>query len=286
MISSMTAFGRAEQSADWGSAVWEVRSVNHRFLDISVRLPDDLRTLEAGVRDCAARRLTRGKVECQLRFEAPAASSDALSVDSELAARVLAAAESLPARAPLAVNALDVLRWPGVLRRETPDAEALGDKLLVLLDRALDALVDMRRREGARIRELIMERCEAVRSITARVRERLPVVLDALRDRYRRKAEDLAVQLDPERLEQELLLLSQKMDVAEELERLESHAAEVLRVIGAGEPAGRRLDFLMQEMNRESNTLGSKSADLEVTAACVDLKVLIEQMREQIQNVE
>jgi uncharacterized protein (TIGR00255 family) len=286
MTSSMTAFGRSEKTGDWGSAVWEIRSVNHRYLEMAVRLPEELRVLEPAVRDRIASRLARGKVECALRFQARHDERAALAVNRDVAAGVVAAAESLPIRGPAAIDPLELLRWPGVLDNSTPDPEAFGAALLTLLDDALAALVDARGREGAKIGGLIEDRCAASRSLVAGLRPKLPDIARVLRDRYRQRARELEVSLDGERLEQEILLLVQKADVAEELDRIETHLGEVLRVLRQNEPVGRRLDFLMQELNREANTLASKAGSMDLTNASVDLKVLVEQMREQIQNVE
>lgn len=286
MVASMTAFGRIERSGEWGSAVWEVRSVNHRYLEMSVRLPEELRSLEAAVRERIAGRIQRGKVDCQLRYEPQTAPGDMLSVNTTLAARVVAAAESLPVNGPTSINPFDILRWPGVLEKRTADVDALGGRLLGMLDETLDALVETRRREGERIALMLGERCSAIGAITAGVRTRLPGLMDAIRGRYLQRASELQIELESPRLEQEVLLLVQKMDVAEELDRLDVHIDEVRRALQQKEPVGRRLDFLMQEMNREANTYGAKAANIELNYGSVDIKVLIEQMREQIQNVE
>ncbi|MBI2993440.1 MAG: YicC family protein [Gammaproteobacteria bacterium] len=286
MIASMTAFGRLERSGEWGSAIWEVRSVNHRYLEMAIRLPEDLRGLEPAVRERIARRIQRGKVDCQLRHERDAGGDDSLHVNAALAKRVIAAAESLPVAGPTTLNPIDILRWPGVLQKTTADAEELAAMLLGFLDEALAALVDTRRREGAKIARILEERCAAISAISAGARDRLPGLIDAIRARYQQRASELKVELEPVRLEQEILLLTQKMDVTEELDRLDAHVEEVCRVLRQQEPVGRRLDFLMQEMNREANTYGAKAANMELNYASVDIKVLIEQMREQVQNVE
>lgn len=286
MIQSMTAFGRAERQTGWGAAVCEIRSVNHRYLEISVRLPEDLRMLEPALRDRIGARLGRGKVECLLRLDRRETGAEPVIVNEALARQLIAAAHALPIAQPAPLQPLDVLRWPGVLERTAPDASQLTEPLLALADAALDALVETRRREGARMRALILERCAAVTAITAAARRRLPEIIAGIRERYLQRAHELELALDHERLEQELLLLLQKLDVAEELDRLEAHVAEVQRVVDQPQPAGRRLDFLMQELNREANTLGAKAGTLESSNASVDLKVLIEQMREQVQNVE
>jgi uncharacterized protein (TIGR00255 family) len=225
-------------------------------------------------------------VECALRYQGRRDAHAALSINKAFAADVVAALKSLPIPQPASVDPFDLLRWPGILDSAVPDPDSLARVLLALLDDALSTLVDARKREGSRIGALISERGTAAQSLLAGLRPRLPEIARLLRERYRDRARELGVELDPERLEQEILLLTQKMDVAEELDRMETHLAEVQRVLRQDEPVGRRLDFLMQELNREANTLASKAGSLDLTNASVDLKVLIEQMREQIQNVE
>ena len=286
MASSMTAFGRAEKAGDWGSAAWEIRSVNHRYLELAVRLPEELRSLEPLVRERIAAAVARGKVECTLRYQRRRDEGASLAVNLDVAAGIVTAAESLPIRQPGLVDPLELLRWPGVLDSAAPDPESLRGVLMALLEDALATLVDTRRREGARIATLIEERCRTSQSLVADLSPKLAEIAGVLRERYRERARELQVELDRERLEQEILLLVQKSDVAEELDRMETHLAEVLRVLRQNEPVGRRLDLLMQELNREANTLASKAGSMDLTNASVDLKVLIEQMREQIQNVE
>lgn len=286
MTASMTAFGRMEQSSDWGSAIWEIRTVNHRYLEMTVRLPEDLRVLEPAVRERLSARIKRGKVDCSLRFDHSGEEAPELPVNRALAERVINAAASLPLpdRAPL--NPLDVLRWPGVIEKSAPDYERISGPLLALLDETLALLIDTREREGAKIKAMIVERCDLGAEQVRRLRERLPEILAGIRERYLSRAQEIQSELDHERLEQEMLLLAQKMDVAEELDRLEVHLGEIKRVLDEDGPKGRRLDFLMQELNREANTLGSKSQHIDTGNASVELKVLIEQMREQIQNIE
>ena len=284
----MTAFARSERSADWGTAYWELRSVNNRYLDVSPRLPEEARIIESAVRERIRERLHRGKVDCTLRLALGAADGAALNVNLELAKRVADATREIDAllHDPARVSSLDLLRWPGVVQTQTPDFDTLSSALLELLDEALADLVATREREGLHIRELISERCDEMRNVVAGVRQRLPEVLELCRQRMRERLTELVEQMNEERLEQEMAMVAHKSDVAEELDRLEAHVKEVRRVLDEEEPAGRRLDFLMQELNREANTLGSKSIDTETTRASVDLKLLIEQMREQIQNVE
>ncbi len=288
MIRSMTAFARSERTEDWGTAHWELRSVNNRYLDVSPRLPDEVRAIESAVRERVRGRLNRGKVDCTLRLSLGTESDAGLELDLNLARRVAEATREIDAllHDPARINAIDVLRWPGVVQTRSPDIDTLGKAVLELLDEALGELVATREREGQHIAGLLTQRCDEIQAIIGAVRERLPEVLEACRQRLRDRLAEFAEQLNEERLEQEMAMVAQKTDVAEELDRLEAHVKEVQRVVEKEQPAGRRLDFLMQELNREANTLGSKSIDTETTRASVDLKVLIEQMREQIQNVE
>jgi len=287
MLASMTAFGRVEVTETWGTAILEIRSVNHRYLDMAIRMPDELRALESVFRTDIQKRIQRGKVDCTLRLETGEQNPADLPINMELAQKLIAAANTLPIGQPQPINPLDILRWPGVINREKLDLDLLGEALRDLLDQALDRLVDTRTREGEKIREMILSRCDGIDKQTAFIKSRLPEITDAIRKRYQQRVTELlAATPDNDRLEQELLLLAQKMDVAEELDRLEAHVSEVRRVLDQNEPIGRRLDFLMQEMNREANTLSSKSAHIDTTGSSVELKVLIEQMREQIQNIE
>jgi uncharacterized protein (TIGR00255 family) len=287
MIRSMTAFARQEHEADWGALTWELRSVNHRYLEVSLRLPDELRSLETGVRERAARRLGRGKLDCNLRYK-PIQRRAALALDAQALDQTLAACEQIRSQLPAAaaINPLDLLRWPGVIQEESTDPAPLAEAALALFDQALNELVATRDREGAQIHEILRTRLDAMEPLVASARARLPEVLARIRDKLRLRVAELTANPDPDRLEQELAYLAQKMDVDEELDRLTGHITEVRRVLELAEPVGRRLDFLMQEFNREANTLGSKSADSETTKVSVELKVLIEQMREQVQNIE
>ncbi|HEY5789621.1 MAG TPA: YicC/YloC family endoribonuclease [Gammaproteobacteria bacterium] len=288
MIRSMTSFARCEQRLEAGTLCWELRSVNHRYLEVSPRLPEEFRPLEGALRELAARRLGRGKLECQLRFLPAAAGAQELVVDQALAGRVVAAAEAIAAliAQPAAIDPLDVLGWPGVRVMPEVDLQPVLEAAQALFGRALDELQETRAREGQRLAQLLVERCDAMAAIAVEVRARLPEVLERLRQRLADRLAELRAELNQERLEQEMALLANKLDVAEELDRLDAHLAEVRAVLRRKEPVGRRLDFLMQELHREANTLGSKSADVSTTRASVDLKVLIEQMREQVQNIE
>ena len=265
---------------------------------MSLRLPEELRSLDAGVRERIAARVRRGKVDCSLRVQSPAAGGGrggaGFALDLDLVKRLLdakrkveAAARRVPGGLPLRPpTALDVLRWPGVAEPPEIDRESVGGAALRLLDRALDTLVAARAREGAKLGEAVAGRCEEVANVTARVRASLPEVQERYRARLLARLEEARVEADPDRLAHELVTFASRTDVAEELDRLDTHVAEVRAALGSGSPIGRRLDFLMQELQREANTLGSKSADPDTTRAAVDLKVLIEQMREQVQNVE
>ena len=291
MIRSMTAFARAELNADWGTAAWELRSVNNRFLDVFVRLPDELKSVDPAVRDRIRKRLQRGKVDAALRVSFDAGVSRGISIDTEVARGLVNAAAEMQAliadSAPTSpLNPLEVLRWPGVIRGPQLDMDRLTEQVLALLDDTLDEFIETREREGQKLGAMIAARCDEVEKQVTGVRANLPDILRSVHERLRARVDELVQDIDPQRLEQEIVLLAQKTDVAEELDRLDAHVEEVRRVITAPKPAGRRLDFLMQELNREANTLGSKSADTTTTRASVDLKVAIEQMREQIQNIE
>lgn len=285
MVSSMTGFARREDSGEWGHAVWEIRTVNHRYLDISIRLPEELRVMEGDVREHVAAKLKRGKVECSLRYDSDLAGGE-ISVNTKLTGKILEASRLLPVEDPAPINPVDILRWPGVIDKNTPDLERVGESLIFLLDQTLEALVANRRREGENISRMIESRCELSLHQVRQIRDKVPEIIASITDRHMARVQELGLEPDNGRLEQEIALLSQKLDVAEELDRLETHIVEVKRVLTDTEPIGRRLDFLMQEMQREANTLGAKSAHIDTSNASIELKVLIEQMREQIQNIE
>ncbi len=287
MVHSMTAFARSEQAGTHGTLSWEIRSVNHRYLEPHLRLPEAFRDLEGQVRDALRKGVSRGKVECTLRF-AEESQRSSLQVDQERASQLIAAAESVAAliRQPAAIDPLQVLGWPGVLVADAADPQALNQSALELFHKALAQLKEGRRREGTELAKLLEERLDSILAEVATLREQVPQMLAAQRQKILDRFNEMAAELDPQRLEQEMVLLAQKSDVAEELDRLSTHVGEVQRVLKAGGAAGRRLDFLMQELNREANTLGSKAFDPRSTQAAVNLKVLIEQMREQVQNIE
>jgi uncharacterized protein (TIGR00255 family) len=288
MIASMTGFARREISGAWGALICELRSVNHRFLESGFRLPDELRSAEGELRQRLAREVKRGKVDCSISHRHAQGSETALELDAAALERLLGTVRDLTRTLPgnPTVNVLDVLRWPGVLREDRDDSDDLLKAVHTLFGGTLEDLVSARAREGERLRELIEQRCNGLDALVSHVRARLPEVHARVRVRLDERLAELKANVDQERLEQELAILLQRLDVDEELDRLTGHIAEIRRVVAGTEPAGRRLDFLMQELNREANTLSSKSQDLETTRSAVDMKVIIEQMREQVQNVE
>ena len=288
MTLSMTAFSRQQQEQKWGSLTWEIRSVNHRYLETSVRLPESLRALENGVREAVRKRLTRGKVECALRFQSEAKVSSDLHLNTKLIQQLVQANIEIEqiTGTSVSLNNMEVLRWPGVIEEQDFDKTSIEKQALSLFSAALDDLVATREREGAELQGFIQQRIDSVREIVVSIRNKMPEILAKQKQNILDRLADLQAELEPSRLEQEVSLLTQKADVEEELDRLDSHLNEVERVLGAKGQKGRRLDFLMQELNREANTLSSKSIVVETTLNAVELKVLIEQMREQIQNVE
>lgn len=288
MICSMTGFARKEYRDDQGELVWELRSVNHRYLETSVRLPEELRALEPIVRERVGKKLSRGKVDCNLRFRPAQSAAAKITTNQRLAGQLLAASDEIGHLMHEGVypSVMDILKWPGVLEIEAQDLTPVQKRATELLDEALADLIEGRQREGEKLAGMIRERTAAMRGHVARVREAMPQILEGIRERLATRLEEVTQELDPSRLEQEMVLLSQRLDVDEEMDRLGSHLEEVDRVLEQNEPVGRRLDFLMQELNRESNTLSSKSNDVETTRIAVDMKVLIEQMREQVQNIE
>ncbi|MFO1420158.1 MAG: YicC/YloC family endoribonuclease [Candidatus Competibacteraceae bacterium] len=288
MLRSMTAFARREQPSAWGTITWELRSVNHRYLETTLRLPEALRGLESSARERVATVLSRGKVEGTLKLQSAGAAPTAITLNHPLVERLLEIASELEHMIGpgTGLRLADVLRWPGVVNEAEPDLDEIRLAILDCLDAALAELIATREREGQRTAELLSQRCEAMRVQVKRVRARRPEVLARWRDKLLTRLADIPVDADPGRLEQELVLIAQRLDVDEELDRLDAHLDEIEAVLKRAEPVGRRLDFLMQELNREANTLSSKSADADTTRAAVELKVLIEQMREQIQNIE
>jgi len=287
MIQSMTAYARIEHKADWGTASWEIRSVNQRYLETYLRLPEHFRSLEPVLRDRLRKRLNRGKVEVNLRYDLAQKNDNALQLNQDLAKQVINAANWVKNEAGQGeLNLTDVLHWPGVMSSSEQDMNLLGKELLNAFDSAIDQFVEARGREGQAINTMLQTRLDQIVGQVAIVREHMPAVMQWQRDKLTNRLAEITGELDPARMEQEMVLMAQKMDVAEEMDRLDAHVAETRLILKKGGAQGRRLDFMMQEFNRESNTLASKSISAEVTAAAVELKVLIEQMREQIQNVE
>lgn len=287
MIYSMTAFARQEIKRDWGTAVWEIRSVNQRYLETYFRLPENFRGLENNLREKLRTRLTRGKIECSLRIES-AQQIGQLQLNQALAQQVLQSLQWLKSENANEgeINLTDVLRYPGVVEAPQQDLDRISLDLLSGFDALLDEFIAMRGREGEKLQDIIGQRLTAIEAEAAKVRAQMPQILQWQRERLLQRFEEVQVQLEPQRLEQEMILLAQRVDVAEELDRLQMHVKETQRILNKGGAVGRKLDFMMQELNRESNTLASKSINADVTASAVELKVLIEQMREQIQNLE
>jgi uncharacterized protein (TIGR00255 family) len=287
MPRSMTAFARNTTDFSWGSVTCELRSVNHRFLEAGFRLPETMRELEMPLREIARKKLARGKVDCsvQVNFN----NSDAtVSADLKLAKRYINIAEKVAAQLqnPAPVSPLDIMRWPGILKDQEIDAESLHKAAIQAFTGTVEQLLEGRQREGDKLADMIEQRLKGIESQIAIVRQDLPSILEHQRKRLHEKLEDLKAQLDEDRLEQEMVIISSRADVDEELDRLEAHISEIRLALTSNDSIGRRLDFLMQELNREANTLGSKSISGATTQASVELKVLIEQMREQIQNIE
>ncbi|GAB3025764.1 YicC/YloC family endoribonuclease [Bowmanella dokdonensis] len=287
MIYSMTAFARKEHTAEWGTAVWEIRSVNQRYLETYFRLPEQFRSLEPLLRERFRQALQRGKVECSLRYVANDAAVGKVTLNEALAKQLMEAADWVQSHGQsTGVSPFDVLRWPGVISAEEADMDTVQAQLLETFDNALKELVSARGAEGENLKELIEQRLQGIEVEVGKVREKMPAVMKWQRDRISSKFEEARIELDAGRLEQEMILLAARLDVAEELDRLHSHLSETRKILHKGGAVGRRLDFMMQEFNRESNTLASKSIDADITQSAVELKVLIEQMREQIQNIE
>jgi len=287
MIASMTGFARHELAGNWGTLTCELRSVNHRYLEPGFRLPEELRPLESDLRQLLAKHFKRGKIDCTVHLRGGQAGERELRIDPTALSRVTAAIGQVLNELPQAtVDAVEVLRWPGVVETASPDTEALLGAGRTLFQQTLDELGAMRLREGKRLGDLIEQRCAGLATLVTQVRGRLPEIQARVRTRLQERVAEMLAAVDRDRLEQELVMQLQRLDVAEELDRLTGHIEETRRIMAGTEAAGRRLDFLMQELNREANTLASKSQDLDTTRITVDMKVLIEQMREQVQNVE
>lgn len=287
MIYSMTAFAHLELKKEWGNAVWEIRSVNQRFLETYFRLPEAFRNLEMTLRERLRTTLTRGKVECSLRIELNANQNNGLALNQEYAKQVISSLQWLKETAREGeINLVDILRFPGVVDNQNQDLDQISQDLLDGFEQILVEFIAMRGREGANLQALIQQRLDAIATEATKVQAQMPSVLQWQKDRLQQRFDELNLQLDPQRLEQEMVLLAQKVDVAEELDRLQLHVKETTSILKKGGAVGRKLDFMMQELNREANTLASKSINADVTNSAVELKVLIEQMREQIQNLE
>jgi uncharacterized protein (TIGR00255 family) len=287
MIYSMTAFARRELKAQWGTAVWEIRSVNQRFLETYFRLPEQFKSLEPLLRERFRKQLQRGKVESALRFVANDAATGKLSLNEDLARQVMNAADWVQSHGQSSgVNPLDVLRWPGVIAAEEADMEGIQADILAEFDLTLSDFIAARATEGTNLKAMIEQRLDGIQVEVDKVSQHMPDVIQWQKDKILARFEEAKIELDATRVEQEMVMLAQKVDVAEELDRLVSHIGETRKILKKGGPVGRRLDFMMQEFNRESNTLGSKSINSDITQSAVELKVLIEQMREQIANIE
>ncbi|SJM96217.1 YicC/YloC family endoribonuclease [Crenothrix polyspora] len=288
MIRSMTAFSGSETEAANLSFSCEIRSVNHRYCDITLKLPDRLRFLETDIRSAIASKVNRGKIECAISYKKQVQAGQNFMVNQAAVIALLEATQTIERYMSntQAFSALDVLAFPGIQQEPDTDSEVLNDSIMGLVNQALITLVATRLREGAQLKIVIEERCTKMRELILVAQQRMPEVLLLIRNRLTDRVLDLVAQPDFDRLEQELVLMTQKLDIAEELDRLDTHLTEVLRTLARPDPAGRRLDFLMQELNREANTIGSKSNDKEMTRISIELKVLIEQIREQIQNIE
>mgnify|MGYP000215501429 FL=1 len=287
MIYSMTAFAHLEIKKEWGNAVWEIRSVNQRFLETYFRLPEVFRHLEMGLRERLRNSLTRGKVECSLRVELAQASNNKIALNNDYAEQVIASLKTLQSIAGEGeINLVDVLRYPGVVDAQSQDLDQITQDLLAGFEQILADFIAMRGREGENLQAIIQQRLDSIAEIAQSVQQQMPEVLQWQKDRLQQRFDELNLQLDPQRLEQEMVLTAQRVDVAEELDRLQLHVKETSSILKKGGAVGRKLDFMMQELNRESNTLASKSINADITNSAVELKVLIEQMREQIQNLE
>ena len=288
MISSMTAYARKEINQSWGTASWELRSVNQRYLETYIRMPEQFRSLEPIIRERLRGRLTRGKIECNLRFELdPASQHQELSLNEDLARQVLSAVNWIKTEYKSGdVNPIDVLRWPGVLSAKEQNLDSISQEILALLDGAINELITVREREGEVLRDLIIQRLDSITTEVEKIRQWMPQILEWQKERLQNKLAEANIEFDKSRLEQEIVLMAQRIDVAEELDRLMTHVKETYAILKKNEAVGRRLDFMMQEFNRESNTIASKSINADVTASAIELKVLIEQIREQVQNIE
>ena len=288
MIKSMTAFASCSDQYDWGTLVWELRSVNHRYLDAQIKIPDELRNIENSIRNRLTKLVKRGKLECILRYKLVQNQPAEIRLNEGYANAIVKACLSISKslHQPSEMDVIEVLKWPGVVDEPQTDFEPVTEAALRLFDRALDSLLETKKSEGQRLQKMLEERWLAMQQIVKSERQRRPQILQQTREKLIKKLNELNTSYDKDRFEQELVYMAQKMDVDEELDRLDSHFIETENIFKRDEPVGRRLDFMLQEFNREANTLGSKSTDIKTTQASVELKVLIEQMREQVQNIE
>ena len=288
MVYSMTAFSRQQVESEWGSLIWEIRSVNHRYLEPSVRLPENFRSLENLVRKKLREELSRGKVECQLRFQMLETKQVDWQLNYDLISRLTKANSEINEQTggDYLLSSLDILKWPGVISDKSLNEDIFKKEALELFGKTLNDLIETRKREGEALKGMLCKRIESIQSIVNSIRSKMPSIITKQKENLLLRLEELKAEFEPTRLEQEIAILAQKADVDEELDRLDSHLQEVKRVIDSSGQIGRRLDFLMQELNREANTLSSKSIVIYTTQGAIELKVLIEQMREQIQNIE
>lgn len=289
MIRSMTAFAGAEKALPGRMITCEVRTVNHRFLDIALRIPDAMRFMEGELRSHIGRFVKRGRVDCSLSLKNLQQDQDAIRINPSRITQLMSAiqeVESLSHRPLTELSALDILNWPGVLFEPDEDRQMLAEHAIATLTDALQRLVTGRETEGQHLASLIEDRCTQIREQVRVARNRYPTALQGTKERLSARLAELSTSPDQDRLEQEMVYLAQKLDIAEEIDRLETHANELSRSLQKKEPVGRRLDFLLQELNREANTLGSKSIDADITRASIEIKVLLEQIREQVQNIE
>lgn len=285
---SMTGFARAQGQGSWGMLTCELRSINHRYLEMGLHLPEILRELESAVREQIRSHIKRGKVECYIRYQPGEVKNSKMNINIHLAKQLCQVNDEISKllKNPAPVDTMDVVRWPGILQVEELHLETIEDEITKLMENALADLAKMRAREGDELRKLFLQRLDAMQEELVKVKDRIPDIMIGQREKLLTRFRDAKLELDPERLEQEMVLFTQRIDVTEEIERLAAHMQETRRVLKQGGMVGRRLDFLMQELHREANTLGAKSVHLDTTRASVELKVLIEQMREQVQNVE
>lgn len=288
MIHSMTAFSRVQQQVGVINLVCEIRSINHRYLDINIYLPEALRALEMSTREYIRKYIKRGKIECQIRYQLPPNSDTSIVINESLAKELCLASEKITTylKHPAPISSTDILRFPGMIEAKETEVIHFQTDIFKLLESTLKDLLAVRAREGEELKQLFLKRLELIKAEIEKIKKQLPQVLSLQKDRLEKRFKEIQLEFDPNRLEQEMLFFMQKIDVAEEIDRTETHIAEAYRILKEGGPLGRRLDFLLQELNREANTLGSKSTDSLITHAAIEIKVLIEQMREQIQNVE